>query len=141
MFRWRDRLSLGLAVVVACSQAVLAQPRVSDVDAAVRRVVVETAVFVEECGKVFPGSRASLDAAFANWVVLSLPIPGLATVLKADSPERLELTRVIAPYLRRIPAHEKDIECAGRYEMLVSKEPTLRGDSADLPPNVLDRYR
>jgi hypothetical protein len=130
-----------LASATITGLAAAAEPTAPDIDAAVRKVIAETAVFVEECGKVFPDAKPRLDAAFADWVVLKLPIPGVADVVRADSPERLALSRSIGPYLQRIPGHEKEIECSGRYQVLLSKEPQLGGDSAPLPPNVLDRYR
>jgi len=132
------------ACLLSCAYAVPqtgADQGVSDVDARVRRVVTETAVFIEECGAIFPGNKATLDAAFANWSVLKLPIPTLAEALRSDSPDRTELTKLIGPYLRRIPAEERGIECSGRYEVLLSNQPQLVGDSASLPQNVLDRYK
>ena len=112
----------------------------TDIDAAVRKVIAEMAVFVDECGVLFPEDKSTLDAAFANWVVLKLPIPNLATALDPGNSDRVELARLIGPYLRQIPGQEKEIECGGRYEMLISEEPWLGGDSAKLPPDVLERY-
>lgn len=112
----------------------------TDIDAAVRMVITETAVFVDECGLQFPEHKAMLDSAFANWAVLKLPIPDLAIALDPSSPDRVEFARAIGPYLRRIPPIEQEIECSVRYQMLISEEPQLGGDSARLPPDVLERY-
>ncbi|WP_171090332.1 ankyrin repeat domain-containing protein [Usitatibacter rugosus] len=111
-----------------------------EIDAKVLTLVVETAVFMDVCGDQFPVSKADLDKAFAGWVVLRLPIPGLADVLRRDSAERRAMEAAIGPYFKRIPGHEKEIECSGRYKMLVQSRPTLEGDAAEVPKDVLDRY-
>lgn len=112
----------------------------ADPDLCVRTVVAETAVFMDECRKLYPASAAELDTAFRQWPVLKLPIPGLKEALDTDGPLQASLRKSVAPYLKQIPGHERAIECLGRLEMVRSAEPKLRGDSARLPPDALDKY-
>lgn len=113
----------------------------ADLDLCVRTVIAETAVFMNECGKLYSASRTNIDTAFRQWPVLKLPIPGLKEALDMDAPLQASLREHIAPYLKRIPAYEREIECSGRLEMVRSAEPKLGGDSARLPPGALDKYR
>lgn len=113
----------------------------ADPDLCVRTVVAETAVFMDECRKLYPASAAELDAAFRQWPVLKLPIPGLNEALDTDAPLQAGIRKSVVPYLRQIPGHERAIECLGRLEMVRSAEPKLRGDSARLPPDALDKYK
>src|SRR4029077_13036341 len=106
----------------------------------VRTLVAETAVFVEECGKTYPGSQRVLDAAFSNWGVLRLPVPQLSEALDRTTALRVKLSAQIAPYLKRIPSYEREIECSGRLEMMQRVPFELRGDSAKLPPGALEKY-
>ena len=112
----------------------------ADVDSCVRSLIAETAVFVEECGKAFPGAKKTLDLAFKNWGVLRLPIPRLSEALDQATPLRTGLSAQIAPYLQRIPGDEPVIECSGRLEMIQSIPFELRGDSAKLPAGALEKY-
>lgn len=97
-------------------------------------------MFVDECGDAFPVSKDAIDGAFAKWPVLRLEIPGLEEALMRDSPRRKQLEAAIGPYFKRIPGYEKEIECSGRLEAIRQSRPTLLGDAARLPDNVLDRY-
>jgi hypothetical protein len=112
----------------------------SNVDACVLCVIAETATFIAECGAEYPQHKAGFDSAFRDWSVLKLSIPGLDEALDEKSPLRISMREAIVAYFKRIPAQEKDIECVGRLEMVRNPKPTLRGDSATLPPNALDKY-
>lgn len=111
-----------------------------DLDACVRMVIAETATFIEECGNSYPQSKTDLDFAFRNWSVLKLSIPAIEEALDAKSQLRTTLSKAVAPYLKRIPSHEREIECVGRLNMVRNPEPKLQGDSAPLPPNALSKY-
>ena len=111
-----------------------------DRDACLRFAVAEVATFVEECGKILRDSKPELDAAFAQWSVLKLPIPGLAEAIKSDAPGRVALRKKVAPYLKSIGAYEQEIECQGRLAMMKNKQPTLRTDSLRLPRDPLEPY-
>lgn len=111
-----------------------------DLDACVRLVIAETATFIEECGNAYPSSKVALDAAFMNWSVLKLQIPGVEEALDTKSEIRSSLSKAIGPYLKRIPSFEREIECISRLEMVRSPKPKLLGDSVRLPPNALSRY-
>jgi len=111
-----------------------------DLDSCVLRVIAETATFFDECGKVYSKNKSELDAAFRAWGVLKLPIPRLGEALDENSQLRRSLSESVGPYFARIPAYEKEIECVGRLEMVRSPKPTLRGDSARLPEDVLSKY-
>jgi hypothetical protein len=110
-------------------------------DVCVLRVIAETATFIDECGKAYPKNKAELDAAFRNWSVLKLQIPHLDDAMQDKSELRRSMAELIVPYLKRIPSYERDIECSGRLELVRDPTPTLAGDSASLPENVLSRYQ
>ncbi|MDR2017242.1 MAG: hypothetical protein LBP90_06535 [Burkholderiales bacterium] len=116
-------------------------PTCKDVDDCVRLAVLENSVFVEACGTVAPEIKKEMQNAFANWVVLKLPIPGLQQTLSPDNPDRANLLAHILPYLKKIPSHEMSIECGGRYAMMKNPEPTILSDAASLPKDVLKRYQ
>jgi len=111
-----------------------------DLDSCVRRVIAETAVFFDECGKVYPKNKSEIDAAFQAWPVLRLPIPEIQEALDEKSQLRKTMLDAIGPYFKRIPGYEKEIECLGRLEMVRNPVPTLQGDSAKLPANALAKY-
>ncbi len=111
-----------------------------DLDACVVHAVAENATFIVECAKLYPKSKDMLESALAGWSVIKLPIPGIAEATNADSSVRRSLSDSIGSYLRRIPGHEREIECAGRFEMMKEAEPKLMADSVRLPPNALRRY-
>lgn len=96
---------------------------------------------MSECAKLYPASAGDIDTAFRQWPVLKLPIPGLKKALDTHGPLQSSLRDLAAPYLKRIPSYERDIECVGRLEMVRSAEPKLGGDSARLPPDALDKYK
>jgi hypothetical protein len=111
-----------------------------DLDACVRTVIAENFVFADECGKAYPRSRAEMDSALQRWTVLKLKIPGIEEALEPKSKLRSQLRDAVTPYFKRIPDYEREIECAGRLEMLRSAEPKLQGDFARLPNGVLRKY-
>jgi Ankyrin repeats (many copies) len=140
MWPWsRSATEIGLALIALTIEG-MPVAMADETDAMVVKLVVETAVFVDECGDRFPLSKEQLDDAFSHWVVLRLPIPGMAEALQRDNAERRKMELLVGPYLKRIPGDEKEIECLGRYEVLVNPRPTVRGDSANVPANVLARY-
>jgi len=110
-----------------------------DVDACVVYAIAENAAFAGECGKLYPDARIPFDAAFADWSVTKLPIPGISAALDAGSGLRRSLGGKVAAYLGRIPGHEREIECEGRFNTMREKEPKVFADSVRLPPNVLSR--
>ena len=135
------RVLIGSAAAFACTATASdVLDCKADADSCIRTLVAETAVFVEECGKAYPASKDALDSVFKNWGLLRLPIPRLSEALDSTSPLRHELSSQIAPYLKRIPSYEREIECSGRVEMIRSVPFDLRGDSARLPPGALERY-
>ncbi|HKB81776.1 MAG TPA: hypothetical protein VKD04_01070 [Burkholderiales bacterium] len=111
-----------------------------DLDACILWAAAEVATYVDECGKILRDSKVDLDAAYARWSVLKLPIPGLQEAIKPDSPIRLALGKKVAPYLKSIGSYEREIECSGRLAMLKSRQPRLYADSISLPKDPLDRY-
>jgi hypothetical protein len=111
-----------------------------DLDACVRHGIAENAAFIDECGKIYPKARTALDSAFRNWPVLKLPIPRLEEVAAVDSPLRLSLGEKIGPYLRAIPVHERQIECDGRFQMMLARKAILKADSVVLPDDALKQY-
>ena len=132
--------ALFLIMLVSLGKASAAPTCNGDLDACVRLVIAETATFIDECGVLYPKSKADLDAAFKGWSVLTLPIPGIEEALDAKSQLRLTMSQAVAPYLKRIPSYERDIECSGRLGMVRTPEPTLGGDSVRLPPDALKKY-
>jgi hypothetical protein len=133
--------ALPVTVVSLGASAAASPDCKADLDLCVRTVVAETAVLMNECGKLYPASAAEIDTAFRQWPVLRLPIPGLKGALDMHAPLQSSLRDLVAPYLKRIPEHERQIECLGRLEMVRSAEPKLGGDSAKLPPDALDKYK
>jgi hypothetical protein len=133
---------LGFLLVASFSNEALAQPQDcnTNVDACVRWAVAEIATFVDECGKLYPNTKASLDVLLSQWSVLKLPIPELEEALNPKSESRVALRDRIGPYLKGIPSYEREIECSGRVEILRSKEPALIADSVRLPKDVLRKY-
>lgn len=111
-----------------------------DREACIRLAVMETAAYVEECGKILPAAKAELDSALAQWEVLKLRIRGVGEAVKADAPGRSALGKKIGVYLKSIGSYERDIECQGRLAMLKNKRPTLRSDTVPLPRNPLEPY-
>ena len=124
-----DALSAG---VPDCSQ---------DAVACIRLAAAETAAFVEECGKVFPPSKAELDTALAGWSILKLRIAGVEEAMKPGSPERLALGKKAAAYLKSVGSYEREIECTGRMAVLKNKELRIRSDFVLLPTDPLEPYR
>ena len=108
--------------------------------ACLRWAVAEAATYAQECGKRFPASRTSLDAAFARWKVLTLPIPGLDEAIKPASLERLALGKRVSAYLDAVMPYEREIECSSRLAMLLSAQPRLFADSVTLPKEALEPY-
>jgi hypothetical protein len=122
---------IAAVVVLASTVAAAEAPDCkADPDSCIRMLVVETAVFIEECGKVFPASKRTLDSVFNNWGLLRLSVPQLSEALDSASPLRVKQSAQIAPYLQRIPSYGREIECSGRVEMIRSMPFELRGDSA-----------
>ncbi|MEO8158969.1 MAG: hypothetical protein ABI648_14320 [Betaproteobacteria bacterium] len=111
-----------------------------DREACIRLAVMETAAYVEECGKILPDSKAELDSALARWEVLKLKIPGVAQAVYPDAPGRAALGKKADAYLKSVGSYERDIECQGRLAMLKNKRPTLRSDTIPLPRNALEPY-
>jgi hypothetical protein len=135
------RAVLVALVLLAAPPALARGPEcAADLDACVRYGIAENAAFIDECGKIYPKAKTALDAAFRNWPVLKLPIPRLEEVALADSPLRLSLGQKIGPYLRAIPVHERQIECDGRFQMMLAKKPILKADSVVLPDDALNNY-
>jgi hypothetical protein len=116
-------------------------PTCKDVDDCVRLAVLENSVFVEACGTVAPEIKKEMQNAFANWVVLKLPIPGLQQTLLPDNPDRASLLEHIQAYLKKSPINDVGNECLGRYYMMKNPEPTILSDAASLPKDVLKRYQ
>lgn len=139
----RAAYALLVWIAIACPSPSMAQGDgcAVDLDQCVRQAVLETAAFVDACAVLMPSSKAPMDAAFASWTVRSLPVPGLPAALEQGNPERAKLRQHVMSYLKRIPAHEVEIECGGRWEMMKSTQPRLVADSVDLPPDALARYR
>ena len=108
--------------------------------ACIRRAAAETAAFIDECGKAFPDSKAGFDDALERWSLRKLQIPGIEDAIQPGSQERLTLGRKAAVYMRSVGAYQREIECSSRYAMLRSKEPQLRADFVNLPPDPLERY-
>jgi len=111
-----------------------------DLDACVVQAVAENATFITECAKLYPKSKDIFESALAGWSVLKLAIPGIAEATNVESVLRRSFSEKIGPYLRRIPGYEREIECAGRLEMMKESEPKLLADSVRLPPDALRRY-
>ena len=111
-----------------------------DAEGCVRWAIVEVATYVEVCGKLLPDFRDRLDAAYARWSVLKLPLPGLGAALQPASPERDALRNKILPYMRALMPYEREIECFSRFSLLQSKPPRLEADYVRLPRNVLAPY-
>lgn len=132
--------ALVLTALISSGEASAAPNCNEDLDACVRLVIVETATFIDECGVFYPKSKADLDAALRNWSVLKLPIPEVKEALDAKSELRITMSQAVSPYLKRIPAYEREIECSGRLDTVRNPEPTLMGDSVRLPPNALQKY-
>jgi hypothetical protein len=132
-------LLAGLALPgVACAQATECD---RDLAACIARAAAEMAVFVEECGKMFPESKPDLDAALAQWSVRRLKIPGVEEALRPDALSRVALAKKASGYMRSVGSYQREIECTGRMAMLKSKEPRLRADFISLPPDPLGPYR
>jgi hypothetical protein len=131
------------ALLVYISSFAYAEPVSCDKnpDACVLRVIAETATFIDECGKAYPKNKAEFDAAFRDWSVLKLKIPHLEDAMQDKSELRQSMAELIGPYLKRIPSYERDIECSGRLELVRNPTPTLAGDSANLPANILSQYQ
>jgi hypothetical protein len=109
-------------------------------DACIRWAIVEVATYVEVCGRLLPDLRPMLDAAYAKWSVLKLPIPGLNAALEPGSPERVALSKKIGPYMQARMSYEREIECFSRFSLLRSKPPRLEADYVLLPRNALAPY-
>ena len=62
-----------------------------DAAACIRLAAAETAAFVDECGKVFPASKAELDTALARWSIRKLRIAGVEAAIKPGAPDRVAL--------------------------------------------------
>ena len=136
--------SIAGAFLIACvSRDALAQPSdcTANADACVRWAIAEVATFVDECGKLYPDAKPRFDSLMSRWSVLKLPIAQLEEALDPKSASRITLSNRIAPYLRRIPAYEREIECVGRMELLESTQPALISDSVQLPRDALGKYR
>jgi len=134
-----------MVVVVLCiaMPAAAAAPLLDcgkNIDACLRWAVAEAATYVQECGKRFPASRTSLDAAFARWKVLTLPIPGLDEVIKPASLERIALGKRVSTYMDGVMPYEREIECSSRLAMLLSAQPRVFADSVSLPKDALEPY-
>jgi hypothetical protein len=112
-----------------------------DSDVCINKAILDVLSFVDGCSIVFPPAKEPLKVALAQWPVLKLKIPGLQETLRMDNPARTERTKEVLSYLKRIPKYEADIECSGRYEMMMSKNPALLSDWVHLSPNALIRYR
>lgn len=112
----------------------------ADLDACVRFGIAENAAFIDECGKLYPKAKNAMDNAFRNWPVLKLPIPQLEEVATPNSALRASLAEKIGPYLRAIPTHERQIECDGRFRMMLQPKPVLKADSVVLPDDALKKY-
>jgi hypothetical protein len=136
------KLIIPLLLWMALPGAALAQgPDCSkDPDGCIRLAAAEAAAYVDECGKTFPESKADLDNALARWNVRSLLIPRLEDAIKPGSPDRVALAKKAAVYLKSVGSYEREIECAGRFAMLKSREPKLYADFISLPRDPLERY-
>ena len=70
-----------IAVLLMCAECTAKAAGTPDCDkdagGCVRWAIVEVATCVEVCGKLLPDFRDRLDAAYARWRVLKLPLPGL----------------------------------------------------------------
>jgi hypothetical protein len=128
------------ALTLASSHAYAALDCTKDVDECARTLVAETAGFVTACGNGYPAAKDLFDRAFKNWPVLKLQIPGLAKVLDPASSLREQFTRSAADYLTSLAPDKREAECTARLAALTTPEPTLRGSSAQLPPNALKAY-
>jgi len=113
----------------------------NELAACIRLAAAETAAFVDECGKVFPASKAELDTALARWSIRKLRIAGVDAAMKPDAPERVALGRKAAAYLKSVGSYEREIECTGRMAVLKNKEPRIRSDFISLPKDPLEPYR
>lgn len=117
-------------------------PKCTARDDCVKLGIAENAVFAETCGKVFPDYREGMQKAFSEWTALKLDIPGLEEILKPDNALRQKLRQRIEAYLTSAPKFEADIECSGRYQMMLSQEPKLISDAAGIREMMLlDYYR
>lgn len=112
-----------------------------DAAACLRLAAAETAAFVDECGKIFPASKAELDTALARWSIRKLRIAGVEAAMKPGSPERVALGKKAAAYLKSVGSYEREIECTGRMAVLKNKEPRIRSDFVRLPTDPLEPYR
>lgn len=112
-----------------------------DAAACIRLAAAETAAFVDECGKVFPASKAELETALARWSIRKLRIAGVDAAMRPDAPERVALGRKAAAYLKSVGRYEREIECTGRMAVLKNKEPRIRSDFVRLPTDPLEPYR
>lgn len=138
------RAASTLSVLVLCLPWAAAAADLPDcdrnADACVRWAVVEVATYVEVCDRLVPDLREKFDAAYAKWPVPTLPIPGLTAALRADSPERSTLRKIIAPYMQKLMPYEREIECYRRWALLQSKPPRLEADHLNLPRAALAPY-
>jgi hypothetical protein len=108
--------------------------------ACIGRAAAETAVFVEECARTYPDSKADLEAALAQWNLRKLQIPGVEEAMKPDSLERMALRKKVSAYMKSVSSYTREIECVGRMAMLKSKQPKLRADFVSLPADALEPY-
>ena len=129
-----------LCAALSANASIQAPDCEKELDACIRWAIAEVATYVDECGKILPASKATLDAAFTQWSVLKFPIPGLDAAIKPASAERVALGKKVAPYLKGLMSYEREIECFGRLAMLKSTPPRLSADSISLPRNSLEPY-
>ena len=132
--------SIAAACVFASAHVHAALDCTKDRDACARTLVAETAGFITECGKAYPDAKDLFDKVFKHWPVLKLKIPGLAEVLDPASTLRTTWNANAADYLAKLAPDKREAECSGRLATLTTPEPTLTGNSAQLPPDALKAY-